>query len=204
MFFSRQLSFPDLIAWCRTLRHQLAAGVSLSKVMGQQAERGPRAVRPLAGRLATAVARGDSLSAAFDQEAETLPPLFIALAKVGDQTGHFPEIMGELEEYYSLQYSLQREFRSQSMLPIVQLVLAFLILGGLITILGWIGSMPGRTPIKIFGLSGFGGALIFWGCSFGLLALAYLAYRKLPGLVQGKAAFDAKLLRIPGDRKSVV
>lgn len=194
MFFSKRLSFPDLIAWCRTLRHQLAAGVSLTKVVGQQAERGPRGVRPVAQRLSAAVQRGEALSDAFDREKDTLPPLFIALAKVGEETGHFPEIMGELEKYYSMQYSLQRQFRSQSMGPLIQLVFALLIVGVVIWILGAIG---GATPIKIFGLSHFQGALTFWAFSFGLLALAWFAYRKLPGLVQGKATFDARLLKIP-------
>jgi type II secretory pathway component PulF len=199
MLFSKQLSFPDLIGWCRALRHQLGAGVSLRKTLGQQAERGSAAVRPMAQRVAAAVDYGDALADAFEREKNLLPPLFISLARVGEQTGHFPEIMGELEKYYTLQYSLQRQFRNQSIMPIIQLVLAFLILGALITILGWIAaSRPGTTPISLFGLRGFGGTLIFWSFSFGLLALAFFAYRKLPGLVQGQAAFDAKLLKVPG------
>ena len=200
MIFSRQLSFYDLIGLCRALRHQLGAGVSLGKTFGQQAERGTKAVRPIAERMAKAVENGDSLAAAFGREKDFLPPLFLSLVQVGEQTGHLPEILAELEKYYTLQQSLQRQFRAESIMPMVQLVLAFLILGGLIIVLGWIASAnPGSKPVTIFpGLSGFKGAMIFWTLSFGILGMALAMYRFLPRLVQGQAAFDARLLKVPG------
>lgn len=40
-----------------------------------------------------------------------LPPLFLALVAVGEQTGRLPEVFEELQNYYQLQQKLTRRFR---------------------------------------------------------------------------------------------
>src|SRR5579864_4807391 len=110
--FSQRLSPGDLAALCRALRHHLAAGLTLVRVLQQQMERGPRGVRPLAGRLLAAVEQGGSLSDALDREADMLPPLFLAMARLGEETGHLPEVLGELEQYYQMQLMLRRQLRT--------------------------------------------------------------------------------------------
>src|SRR5947209_8614946 len=50
MIFSRRLAAGPLVGLCHLLRHSIDAGVPVTKVFRQQAERGPAAVRPLAGR----------------------------------------------------------------------------------------------------------------------------------------------------------
>ena len=74
----------DLVALCRALRHQLAAGLTVVHVLRQQAERGPRGVRPLAARLHLAVSSGQGLGDALERERDVLPPLFVAMAKLGE------------------------------------------------------------------------------------------------------------------------
>jgi len=56
--FSRRLPFYDLVSFCRILKHNLGAGLTLVQVLRQQSERGPPAVRPLAGRLHEALRQG--------------------------------------------------------------------------------------------------------------------------------------------------
>lgn len=197
MLFSSQLPLTNVIDLCRALRHNLGAGLSLVRVLRQQAERGPAAVRPLATRMAQRLQEGDSLSVTLDQEKDHLPPLFLSLAKVGEETGHLPEIFGELERYYLLQQKLRRDFRSQSLLPIVQFFLALLLVAGLIFVLGMIAAARGGTPLTLFGLSGPSGALIFLAVSFGALALMWLGYGILRNLMDQQAAVDAVVLRLP-------
>ncbi|MCI0379760.1 MAG: type II secretion system F family protein [Gemmataceae bacterium] len=197
MLFSHQLPLSAVIDLCRALRHNLAAGLTLRHVFRQQAERGPRALRPLAERVSARIEEGHSLFDAVEPEKEHLPPLFLAMTRVGEQTGHLPEIFGELEKYFLLQQKLRRQFKSQSFMPIVQLVLAFLIIAGLILVLGWIAASRNSQPMRIFGLSGTGGALTFLVCSFGTLALIWAAFRILPRMLQKQEAVDRFLLRVP-------
>ena len=61
MLLSSRLPLSSLIELCRVLRHYLSAGLSLRDVFRQQAAKGPLAVRPVAGRVAEALGRGDGL-----------------------------------------------------------------------------------------------------------------------------------------------
>ncbi len=97
IMFLQRLSADELVVLCRTLRHQLAAGLPIVRILKQQSERGPHRVRLLAGRLLFAVETGTSVSAALEHERDVLPPLFLAMASLGDETGHLPEVLGELE-----------------------------------------------------------------------------------------------------------
>jgi type IV pilus assembly protein PilC len=194
--FSRRLPLADLVALCRALRHNLAAGVALLRVLRQQAERGPRAARPLAARLAAAVEAGVSLGDALDREQDVVPPLFLAMVKLGDETGHLPEIVGELEEYYQLELKLRRRIRTRSFLPIAQFVLAVLVIAGLIFVLGVLAG-GGRPLLSFFGLSGAAGALAFLAAVGGTLALVFLLWRGLALWGRERAAAERLLLRVP-------
>src|SRR4051812_1736006 len=105
-----RLSLSALGELCRVLRHNLGAGLTLRDVFRQQAGRGPAEVRPVAGRVAEGLDRGHSLEKALKREGEVFPPLFRALAGVGEQTGMLPEVFGELERYYARQRQLRRDF----------------------------------------------------------------------------------------------
>src|SRR5260370_42352653 len=85
MLFSKQLSLADLIEFCRVLRHNLSAGLTLRHVFRHQATRGPLAVRPVAGRISEQIEKGDSLEQALKGEKDRFPPIFLALATVGEE-----------------------------------------------------------------------------------------------------------------------
>ena len=193
--FSSRLSADDLVVLCRSLRHQLSAGVALLRVLQQQAERGPRAVRPVAARLLATLSAGEPLSVALDRESAALPPLFLALARLGEETGHFPEVLGELEQYYQLQAQLRRQFLSRAFAPVAQLVLGVLIVAGLIFVLGLISGSA--SPLTVFGLGGGAGALAFLGIAVGAAALLALGWFAFLRWSNQRASADRLLLRIP-------
>src|SRR6266446_1970917 len=101
MLFSRQLPLPRIIELCRVLRHNLAAGLTLKTVFQQQSKRGSFQIRPIADRVALRLEQGESLVAALEQERDLFPTLFLSLTRLGEETGHLPEIYTELEKYYS-------------------------------------------------------------------------------------------------------
>src|SRR5438105_13693964 len=99
MLFSRQLPLPALIELCRVLRHNLGAGLTLRDIWRQQVRRGPRPVRPIADRVQEQIESGYSLASALDRERAYFPPIFLAMAEVGEETGNLPEVFAELEKF---------------------------------------------------------------------------------------------------------
>jgi type IV pilus assembly protein PilC len=193
-----QLPLSNLVDLCRVLRHSLDAGIPIVKVFGQQARSGLPAVRPLAALIHHDLERGDSLETALQRQEAALPPLFLALAAVGEQAGQLPEIFGELERYFALRQRLRRQFRTEMIRPVFQYVIAVLVIAFLIWVLGLIAESRGGTPIDPLGvgLVGGWGALVFIGLGFGIPAVCLWLYR-LAVRTGRQAAVEARLLRVP-------
>jgi type IV pilus assembly protein PilC len=169
IFSSSKCPLPALVAWCRTLRHSLGAGLSPVRIFLQQAKSGPRALRGVADQIATRLEQGDSLEDALEPHRDRFPPLFLELVAVGEQTGRLEDTFRELEQYYETSLRVQRNFRSQMAYPAIQFVAAILIISGLIFILGVLAGMRGGPAQGVFGLSGTGGAVTFLLLGFGFL-----------------------------------
>jgi len=195
------MSLSNLIDLSRALRHYLGAGLPLIDAFRNQASKGAAGVRPVAGRIVEAIGRGDSLEDALEREGDVFPPLFLALARVGEQTGMLAEVFAELEKYYVRQRMLWRQFIAQSTWPLIQFVLAIFVLAGLILIMGMLpppggpGS-PSLDPLGL-GLAGPSGAMIFPGVVFGVLFGLGACYWLLRRRLRDKAALDSFLLGLP-------
>jgi type IV pilus assembly protein PilC len=206
MIFSRRLSLTSLIELCRALRHYLAAGLMLRDAFRQQAKLGLPGVRPVAARIAAELEQGHNLQHALQLESQCFPPIVLALAGVGEETGMLPEVFGELERYFVRQQGLRRQFIAATAWPILQFCAAIFVVAGFIWILGAIGEaigeavMPNGQRYDPLGLGLFGakGAFIFLGCVAGFFTAMYLLYL-LVTRVLGRGVFVAKwLLRLPG------
>lgn len=197
MLSSSQLPAASLAGLCHVLRHSLDAGIPLRDVFRQQAARGQGGVRAVAERIRQRLERGDSLEAALEDEQAVFPPLFRAMAQVGEQTGRFPEVFTELEKYYTLQEKLRREFRARAFPTLVQLVIAFLVIGGMLFVLGMVGDSQGPLAPSVLGVRGTGAAVLFLVLGFGSLAGVFILYRVLTRALRYKAGADAVLLRVP-------
>jgi type IV pilus assembly protein PilC len=196
--FSRRLPLSDLIELCRLLRHNFSAGLGVVRVMKQLSERGPASVRPLARRLDEAVQQGSLLSDALDREKALFPPLFLALVRVGEETGNLPETLRELEKYFLLEAQLRRQFRSQTFPTILQFVFSVCIIAGLFYVLGAIAMSRDSKPLLTFlGLSGAAASLAFVGLVFGSLFLLWLLYSVTTRFSRQRVAVDRLLLRVP-------
>lgn len=198
MFSFSRLPLSDLIELCRALHHYLGAGLTLRDVFQHQARKGRPALRPVAARICTALAAGDDLEQALKQERNAFPPLFVALASVGEQTGMLPEVCRELEHYFVLQQSLRRQFLGLIAWPAFQLVAAIFVVTGLIWVLGVVAEMnPGSQGFDPVGLgTGKGPALGFLFGAFGTLAALAGLYLVAKRLFHG-GAIDGWLLRLP-------
>src|SRR5262249_1796690 len=135
---SRQLSTGDLIELCRALRYSLSGGMMLRDSVDLLAREGSGRLRRAAASLGSELRAGWSLHEAMEKQSGSFPPLFRALARVGEASGNLPEVMGELEKYYMAQQKLRRDFISDITWPVIQFVAAVLIIAGLIFLLGYI------------------------------------------------------------------
>jgi type IV pilus assembly protein PilC len=198
MLFSSRLPTSSLIELCRVLRHNLSAGLTLRKVFEQQATRGTGAIRPVAEKISQDLQTGESLEDAMKKEAAYFPPLFLNLAVIGEQSGMLPEVFAELEKYYTLQQKLRRDFISQITWPVVQLVLAILVVAGLILIMG---ILPGNEHGKGFDPIGIGtgpgAALRFLLVVAFLVALGFGGYLFLTRKLLRQGTVEGMLLRVP-------
>ncbi|MFO0867142.1 MAG: type II secretion system F family protein [Gemmataceae bacterium] len=192
--FSSRLSVNQLVEMFRALRHQLAAGLTVRDSFRQQARAGNAAVRPLCQRVVDAVERGESLSEVLKREKDAFPSIVLPLIQVGEETGNLPEVMQELERYMTLERDRRREFRRQAMGPILQFFAAVFIIAIVIYVVGIIAESRNSRPMRIFGLAGPKGSMIFLGVIFGIVATLFTLWKLAP-TVLGKLTHV--LLKIP-------
>src|SRR3954447_16937276 len=82
--FNHAIAPAALADWCRRLRLQLGAGVSLEKLLTHLSDAGPPSLRALSARLRQGAQAGRSLAKtlADDPQIDTLPALFPPLFRV--------------------------------------------------------------------------------------------------------------------------
>lgn len=197
--FLAAYSYDALASWCRAIRHGHGAGLTLVKVCEIQSRNGPQPLREAAVRIGRALTDGTTLEDALAAEGERFPELFVSLAALGERTGNIPEVFGQLEEYYRLQASLQREFRAQVAWPVFQFVAGVLVIALTIFILGLVADSNNSTPMAPigFGLTGTPGAILFLVVVGGAVAGLLFAYKLVTQTVAKRAWLEAKLLRVP-------
>jgi len=197
--FSTQFPVAALLAWCRTLRHSIGAGLNPIKVFKQQAKSGPSALREVAADVAKKLEGGDSLEDALEPYRNKFPPLFLELVGVGEQTGRLEDTFRELEEYFESSLSVQRNFRARMMYPTIQYVAAVLIIGALIWIMGFLaqsGKAITNDPTGL-GFTGTTGAILFMGIGFGFLGAIIFGVNLARNNVKWRAKLEGKLLMVP-------
>jgi type IV pilus assembly protein PilC len=201
MLLTSRLSVSNLIELCRVSKHYLGSGLMLRDVFRQQAAKGPLAVRPVAGRIAAELERGGGLEDALKREQKVFPPLLVALARVGEQTGMLPEVFGELEKYYTRQQRLRRQFVAQITWPLIQFFGAIFVVAGLIFVLGILPTAtdPAGKPYDPvgLGLKGPKGAAQFLSVVFGTMFLLLVLYWVITRVLGRGAAFHAICLHLP-------
>jgi type IV pilus assembly protein PilC len=201
MFFaSKRLSVADLIELCRAMRFSLASGLMLREVMELLATRGTRRIRAVASEVVKELKAGWGLQEALNKHQESFPPLFLAMAAVGEESGNLPEVLGELEKYYTQQQKLRREFVSEITWPVFQVVFAVLVIAGLILVVELLGLKDTKgNPYDPLGLGLYGerGALLFLQFAAFLVLGVWILFLVLRRLLRRRAIVERFLFRIP-------
>jgi type IV pilus assembly protein PilC len=197
--FSRKLTLPSLIDLCRSMRYALNSGLMLRDVMDLMANKGTSQVRPVAAKVRDDLKAGWSLHDALQKQENVFPPLFVALCAVGEESGKLPEVLSELERYYVMRQKLRRDFMGQIAWPVVQFVLAVIVLTLMLWILGLIKRPDGEMAVDPLGIGvGDVAALRFFlGVNIAVWGAAAL-YLTLKHLLRRRAVVERFLLSVPG------
>lgn len=162
MLFHPQLSNKGLADLCHRLAIEIESGIDIRRTWQRETDIARGRIRPLFAQIRDGVARGDELADALAKTG-MFPPLFLEMARVGEQTGTLGKVFTRLESHYRRQVRAERIFLGAIAWPMFELIFAILIVGGLIWILGVIAQRNNGQPIDIlgFGLIGTRGLIIY-------------------------------------------
>ncbi len=162
---------------CHRLGTSLNAGVDIMGVLNREATYGTSAYRRHMTHVAEMVGKGSSLAEGMRDCGRYFPPLVCELVDVGEQTGRLESVLLRMEDHYRHIARLRRVFLLGILWPSLQLIVAILVIGLLIFILGALGS-----SVEVFGLSGTRGVVIYAAVVLTAFAVVALAAR---GLLRG-------------------
>jgi type IV pilus assembly protein PilC len=156
-----QLSNKALVELCHRLAVETDAGIDIRRTWQREAESAGGRWRPEFAQVRDAVAKGDSLSLALARTGNVFPPLFREMAQVGEETGTLGRVFRRLETHYRRQVQAKRIFLGAIAWPLIELLLAVLVIGVLIYMMGVINRGGGQVDILGFGLVGTSGLVIY-------------------------------------------
>lgn len=152
-----RISARRLAQFCHNLGNSLHAGVDIRRILETEAESGTPRHRRLLKKIREQVGAGGSLTESFAQTGGYFPPLACAMVEVGENTGRMERIFRRLAAYYDNVVKTQRDFIAGIAWPVFELLLAIVVIGVFILILGMVWSGEGDPPITFLGLYGVQG-----------------------------------------------
>ncbi len=198
MFGEPRIGLKPLAALCRRLALSLGAGVDVRTVWLREtnAVRGP-ARRRLA-RISDGVAEGRSISDSLKRTGNYFPEFFRNVVKVGEESGHLPEVCRQLAEHYEHQLKLRRALVGSLAWPVIELTLALGVVGLLIWVMGAIPQLAkNKVDILGFGLTGTRGLAIYLAFLAMLGTAGFVVYRAMLRGVLWAAPIQRIAMRIP-------
>jgi len=163
MFLSPRLSAKALSELSHRLAVETESGIDIRRTWQREADAAHGRARTEFARVRDAVNRGESLTRALAGTGKLLPPLFLEMVHVGEQTGTLGRVFHRLASHYRAQSQRRWIFLAAIAWPLIQLAAAIVVIGLLIWFLGIIAVRNNGQPIDIlgFGLIGTRGLLIY-------------------------------------------
>jgi len=193
MIFGSTIRSQDLMHLCRMLRVSLDAGLPIVAVFRRQATSGPWPLRSIMERVADRLNNGDTLEQALEPEKNQLPVLFTSLVVAGEETGRLTDTLRELEDYYELQLSLKRAFRSYTLWPKIQLGMAIIVITLFLLALGFF-----RIDLDPLGLGTGLSAALKWLMFVGIAGvIVYVVYRGFTNEARFMSPVEKTILAVP-------
>lgn len=159
-----------LVELCHRVATATRSGVDIRRTWEIESRQGDSAQQAAAAEIHRRISVGDSLALAM-RDTRYFPPLMVEMTDVGERTGKLDEVLLRLAEHYDYNLKMRQTFLIGIAWPMIELMIAVLVIGGVIYITGVINDQPGAPGVDILGLglTGASGALI-WFASAGFLA----------------------------------
>ncbi|MDR2170988.1 MAG: type II secretion system F family protein [Planctomycetaceae bacterium] len=155
------MSIKDISVFCRRVGTVTRAGIGL--VDSVKREAGRQRDKKLWSSVVCTLEEGESFAASLKPFQKQFGEMFIAMVEVGEESGHLSEMFLELADYYDDLLRIRSDFFRSLILPVVELVVAVVIVGLIILLLGFISELTSQTvDILGFGLIGFSGFVKYW------------------------------------------
>lgn len=159
-------SLGQLYHFCNRLSTGLRAGVDPLRLLDAESKAGASRYRESTKDTADKIRLGYTFSEAMQLQKGFFPPLLIKMISAGEETGQVDRVLGYMSDYYQDLKRTRQEFISQITAPVIQLMLAILIICGMIYINQFFKA--GGPNEKAFDITGVGlrggtGVLIFLG-----------------------------------------
>ena len=163
MLLSPRLSARTLGELSHRLAVETESGIDIRRTWQREAETAKFRVRGEFAQVRDSLNRGDSLTHALSGTGQLFPPLFREIVDVGEKTGTLGRVFKRLSEHYRGQVALQRMFLLAIAWPMFELVVAILVIGLMIWMLGIVAQRNHGQPIDVlgFGLIGNSGLAIY-------------------------------------------
>ncbi len=142
--------------------------------------------------IASHVERGGSLADAIRAQGNYFPDNFVHLIEVGERTGRLERVLDRLANYYKELADLKAEFTSSILWPLIQLVLAIIVVGCMIYLPSVFapdaGTQADLLGIGLFGAQGLRTYLILVAIGVAICGVLYFLGRN------GHLGFVSELL----------
>lgn len=195
---SARASHQELATLSRNVGTALYSGVPVVRCFEMAAGKSSGRLRTVLLDVVSELKSGSDIASAIDNHSHAFPPLFRDMVRTGEEAGALPEVLKSLAKHYEANVRLRKEFVSQIALPVVQLVIAVLIVAALIFLLGYIGSLTGQTfDILGWGLLGASGAALWLGGWVMGIAAAVIVWKLLNATLAGKKILHQFLMALP-------
>jgi type II secretory pathway component PulF len=193
-----RIGVKPLSALCRRLATSLGAGVDVRTVWAREALSARGSARRRFADISQMIDAGATISDAMKVTGKYFPEFFRALVKVGEESGHLPEVFRQLAEHYEHYLRLRRTFLAAITWPVIELLLALTVIGALIWVMGVIPTGGNeRVDMLGLGLMGNQGLAIYLLSLAGLAGCGALVYRAATRGMMWVAPIQHLLMRVP-------
>lgn len=199
MFCSARIATKPLMGLCRRLSTTLSAGIAVRSVWAREADRAHGALRRNLRLISQGINEGESLAEALVATHDYFPPLFREMVGLGEESGHIDAVLTQLADHYQHQIEMRRSFMTAIIWPMVQLVIAIVVVGGLIWLTTLLRDITGNKNLDVIGLglAGNKGLVIYAACVGGITIFFWRLLRSIQREMAWTRPFQRLALCLP-------
>ena len=128
--FARRLKADDVTTFSRDLALLLKSGVRIDQALELMSDaRMSGKIAPVAGALSASVNSGESFADALSRHGDLFPPVYVALARIGETSGGLAGVIDSLAEQRTRMAAMRRKAIDALRYPAFIFLAAFLVLG---------------------------------------------------------------------------